>query len=696
MSIQSLFEPQSVALVGASSDPLKPSGMVLSFLERSDYPGEVYCVNPRRERVGRHRSFASVKDLPETPEAAVVAVPSAAAVTAVGDCAEAGVRAVVLLTGGFGEGGGSDEESLARARRLDEIVASTGIRVLGPNTVGAVNFERSLPLTFADWYGRDSGLRGSTAVVTASGSVGGLLFQELQAEGVGVNYWVGLGNERDLDAADFIEYFAATGTIRSVVCFIEGVQDGARFLSAVTRLEEAGKHLIVAKAGRSEAGRRSTKSHTGKVSSAAEVYRDVLRQLGAVEVLSIREAAYVARALESAPDGYPAEVGLISASGGICSLMTDQADASGLRVSRLPQRIRERLSEIVPPYGSHDNPVDTSADAIHKASIVTGVLDAVADDETARTWIVAGRPILDRYGNELAAWAGSVRHKVVACSGVTLPEESRRLLGKAGIAVLTDTDACMTAIGRIARSAERDRGFVPSSAPPRRTLSNRSGEPSDVHAALRAAGLPVARSVFAGSVEEARASMAAEAMDFPVVVKVAVADITHKTEVGGVVLDVGGDDELADAFERIAVSVGAATGLEELTFEVQEMAGRGTELLMSVTADPDFGPIAVLGMGGVDLEVNPDVVHCAVPASADWYRTMVRSLRGHALLDGYRGRAAVAAGDVARLLADLVGVYTANPWIGEIELNPVIASHADGSLTIVDAVVTLASEGETS
>src|SRR5688572_26888222 len=250
--------------------------MIVGFLLKSGYAGRIYPVNPRYDRIGELDCYPSVDALPETVDLVVCVVPVAVAFDAIEAAARRGVPFCLLMTGGFGEGR-TGAEGEARRERLMRICAETGLQVVGPNTVGMVNFRARLPLTFADWYARDTGQRGGVAIVTHSGSVGGLVFSSLQLNGIGVDYWFGLGNEATLETADFIAHFSGDSEIHTVICYMEGVRSGRNFMRAAEEARKQGKRIVVIRAGGHPESARSTRSHTGKQPSGTDVYTGIFR-----------------------------------------------------------------------------------------------------------------------------------------------------------------------------------------------------------------------------------------------------------------------------------------------------------------------------------------------------------------------------------------------------------------------------------
>jgi len=459
VNLQRLLEARSVAIVGASAEPKKISGMIVDFLLKSGYAGRIYPVNPRYEHIRDLRCYPSVDALPDAVDLLVCVVPVAVAFESIEAAARRGVPFCLLMTGGFGEGrtGAAGE---ARRERLLALCRETGMHVVGPNTVGMVNFLQRMPLTFADWYGRDTGQRGGVAIVTHSGSVGGLTFSSLQLNGIGVNYLIGLGNEATLESADFISHFSDDAATHTVICYMEGVQNGRNFMAAADKVRRTSKNVVVVKAGDHPESARSTLSHTGKNPAGGDVYAGVFRQLGVIQVASLSELAYVMTLLTTVGKRLGSRVGIISASGGANSLIADHVVNAGLELPELPGALQTTLNRTIPEYGSSLNPVDLSADVIARPEILRGTLDAIRTDDSVDVWMVFGRPIIDRYYETLIEFSKSSTKAMIVCCGVPLPPEIHAALQKNGVAVLTDPELCLRALSRIQRAVRRSAGAV--------------------------------------------------------------------------------------------------------------------------------------------------------------------------------------------------------------------------------------------
>ncbi len=690
-AIDALLVPRSIAIVGASPTPGKPSGMMMEFLARSGYRGAVYPVNPKYDVIQRWPCFPSLDAIKGPPDLAVVITPADGTLPVLEECAATGVGAALVMSGGFGEGA-TGAQGAARRQKLEAILRGGRLRLLGPNTIGIVNFGLGLPITFADWYGRDLGLRDKVAVLTQSGSVGGLVFSMLQNLGIGINYWVGLGNEVDLETADFIDYFAGIDDVNTVICFLEGLKDGCRFIEAAARLRAAGKTILVLKAGRSSAAQRSTLSHTGKMSTSGQRYSAVFAELGIIETTSLREVASVMQLLRLVPRSSiapAATVGILSASGGICSILADHATDGGLELPELSQPVQRQLARSIPEYGSTQNPVDLSANAVNRKDIIEGALKTLRDNEEVANWVVFGRPVLDRYHALIAAEAEHFRGRLIACSGVPVPTETARPLADAGIPLVEDPEACMRAIGCIARRQTLTAVARPADRQAlQRGLGRRIVAGLQVYEALCRHGVPMPRSRFLTGPHDLAALAREAPIRFPVAVKSAVPEIPHKTESGCVELGIGTMQELSAAIGRIAANIGRAAPGAESAIEIQEMVEPGRELILTFTQDADFGPMAVVGFGGTAAELLVDSRAFLLPAPAVRFLAELKRLKGWPLLSGFRRHPPADLQALVDLWTALSRFYEEEGWVGEIELNPVIVGSTGAA--VVDSLVTIA------
>ena len=451
MSLDRLLNAQSIAIVGASSTPKKASGMMLDFLIRSGFQGNIYPVNPRYETIADLTCYPTVDALPDGVDIAVMVLPVNAAYEALEAAARKGIPFAILTTGGYGEGM-TGSEGDERRRQIQELCRQTGLKILGPNLIGLVNFRRRMPLVFADWYLRDTGQRGGVAVVTHSGSVGGLIFSSLQIDRVGVDFWIATGNEAVLETADFVDYLSDDPDIHTIACFMEGVVDGRRFMAAAELARQRGKNIVVLKAGESPQSRRSTAAHTCKKSSDGDVYKAVLGQLGVVHVESLPVLTQAVKVLTTIGRQTGVHIGLLSASGGACSVIADYLARAGLVLPVLESEVQDQLRQAIPAYGSAENPVDVTADIISRPAIIEDALSAIAIDRLIDTWIIFGRPIIERYHEQVRRFARQRGKRLIVCTGVPPAPELEEKLRDDGITVVHEPELCARALGAIHRA----------------------------------------------------------------------------------------------------------------------------------------------------------------------------------------------------------------------------------------------------
>lgn len=684
-TVSRLLNATRVAIVGASANRDKPSGLLFENIRNSGWSGALFPVNPRYQELDGVPVFPSVHELPSEVDLAVVAVGPDQAAAAVEDCASHGIPTILLLSGGFGEGA-TGQVGLDRARDLLATCRRHGTRLVGPNSVGIVNFDSPLPLTFADWYRSDTGVRGSTAIITQSGSVGGLAFRHLQNQGVGIRYWVGAGNELDLGIEDFLAAWLDDPTVSRVVCYLEGVRDGRAYLRAAKNLTSAGKHLVVLKAVDTSAARRAAVSHTGKLASSQAMYDAAFRSVGAITVTSLQELAYVLRILADSPQvPRGRRIGIFSASGGICALAASHAESAGLEVPRLNAEAARALSSVVPNYGSWDNPIDLSADVIAKPDILAGALASVQLDPTIDTWVGIGRPILDRYQDMLLAHASSATTPLVLCSG--LGDGAGRLATEKarGLATLEDVEITMRAIARIVAAGERPSWVDDASAAATTDRATSTVGLEALQRSLIDRGVAFPQTWLAEDLDSVRELLPSIDGYYPVAVKSGSDLIPHKTEAGCVRIGVSDSADLLTAStEVLAAADRAMPGGAMAGVQIQTMVSPGVEMLVSVYRDSDFGAVLLVGAGGITTELTMDVQLRLLPTTDGAIEEMLTHLRVDPLLRGYRGAPPADVPALVTLIGALAAWYLTSPDATGIELNPVIVGPEGQGATAVD------------
>jgi acyl-CoA synthetase (NDP forming) len=687
--LTALLFPRSVAVVGASSNLDSLAGRPIKNLLASGAEVTIYPVNPRRDEIAGLRCYPDLDSLPETPDVVLLLTPASAAADVLEAAGRRGVRAAIVISAGFAEHG---PQGRAAQERLADIARRYDIALLGPNTIGLHDYRRGMPLSFV-WFGRrPSSQDGSVAVITQSGSGMGALSDRLLDFDLPLGHGVATGNESDVSVTDLIEVFAERPEVRVIAAAFEQIRDGSRFIAVARRMLELGKPLIVYKLGRTASGSAMAASHTGSLAGEYSTIRAVLRQFGVIEIDNLEDfAPTISGALTGR---FPAgrRFAAISSSGAATVIAADRADELGLELPEWSARAQEQIAPYLPSFssGAH-NPLDLTAQAAEKPFPLSDIL-SIALDEPQLDAVVAGMP-----SSTGARGIGTSDRLAEAAAGSRKPvytfiltgQESQHLRDRqrdAGLAVFRNPETAVAVLERMSRfGIAQRRDFAPAT-PASEQVDPLPATEFEALRWLAANGVPVVPQELASSRESAVA--AAERLTYPVVLKVNSPDIAHKTEAGGVEIDLGDADEVGAAFDRIMSAVAAAepsARIEGVT--VSPMIDIAAELIVGVHEDPTFGPVIAYGLGGVWAEVLRDVAIRALPITLSDVAEMTLELRGRALLQGFRGLSPVDPELLARTvqaIGDLAWQHREH--LAGLDVNP-IAITRDGRLMAVDAAV---------
>jgi acetyltransferase len=677
--LEPLFAPRRVAVLGASRSPEKLGHRLLKNVLDGGFTGDVVAVNPSGEPILGRPSVARIADLPAGVDLALVSLPAPAVVAALRELGERRCRAAVVLASGFGETG---EAGQAEQRELAAIARATGMRIVGPNCMGVVNVPGRLNGSYFWDVPRQAG---GISFVSQSGAYGGLFFREVRARELGVARFVSIGNQADLGFVECLDWLAADPDTRVVALFVEGVRDGRAFVEAAGRVAET-KPVVAFKVGRGSAGHRAAGSHTGSLAGSYATYLAGFRAAGVVVAAETDEFFDAVAALDAHAGRLPRgeAVAVLTVSGGPSVAAADAAEAAGLTVPPLPEAVRRALRAHLPSFGADGNPVDLTPQ-MEPAAFGPAV------GLVLRAGAVAGAIAIDvgldvpAYGEALAAAQAETGKPVVACTA-DVPEVERRLRG-AGIPVFPTPERAARAyralVGRasVARP-ERSRAARPPrplAAPLADALRTGAGAlPYETaRALLEHYGIAFPKDGLAGTSEEALAI--AGRIGYPVVLKTASAAVLHKTEAGGVVLDVRDEAGVREAYEALARRFPGAPVL------VQQAMARGVELLVGGRRDPVFGPTVLFGLGGVLAELMREVGLRLAPLAEADALDLVGSGRAAAVLAGFRGAPAVDARAVAAAVTAAGDLLAEHPEVVELDINPLIGRGEQ--VVAVDALV---------
>ncbi len=673
-AIKHLLNPEAVVIVGATEGEHRIGGRVLRYILRAGFKGAVYPVNPGRDTVQGVKAYRQIEDIPGTADCAIFAVPAPAVIPSLRACAAKGVKAAILFSAGFAEMG---EEGRAMQDELLAAARETGMRILGPNCLGAFNAHSGLMGTFSSNIIDKTPVPGKVGIVSQSGAFGAHLYTLCDARGIGISYWVTTGNEADITIAECIGFMADQPNVNTIMVYAEGINDTEGLASALRLARANRKPVIFVKVGRTEAGAKAAASHTASLAVSDTACDAFLKQHGAYRADTTDEMVECAYACQQGIFPAGDKVGLVSISGGAGVQMADRCDAEGLTVPEYPADLQKDLKAMLPLAGTA-NPVDMTALVVEKTDIMIDTFQAVSDrsgcDAIAAflTPIAARQEVMDG----LTAWGQSLDRKMPVCLCAPVPREIRESYEEAGILVFDTPDEAVRAaaiLRRFGRLFEGANAAAPLPAPDgAEPIEGDALNEAEAKAVLRSWGIDTVAESLAVSVDEGVA--AAGAVAGPVALKIASVDIAHKTEIGGVLLNVEGMDDVRAGFETLMERGRNARPEAKIDgVIVSEMAGEGVETVIGVQIDPTFGPIVMFGLGGVFVEVLKDVSFRLAPFGVDEAHRMIEEIKGVAILRGARGAAPVDEDALAETLAR-ISVFAAQnaDRLETVDLNPVL------------------------
>ena len=705
LALDALLAPRSIAVVGASNDPARIGGRPLQQLRAFGFRGPVYGVNPRHTEVQSYPCVASLADLPERPDAVILAVNAEVSLDVIEQCGAMGVKAAVLFSAGFAELG--TEEGKARQARLCAIAAQTGMAVAGPNCTGVANLRTGAMLSFLNLQPpSQADMRPHVAVVSQSGALGHAIVVAGGQAGLGFSHVLNTGNEACLELVDYLEYLADDADCTTVLAYVEQVRSGARFMAAARELRRRGKLLAVLKVGRSAKGAEAAQSHTAALAGNDQAYRAAFRASGVAEAADIAELVDIAVLHRTGVRPRPG-VGVLSVSGAAGVALADGFADVGLPLPTLESSVQARLRNYIPTYGIVTNPVDITANAVNDSSTLPELLSIIGAAPNVGTVVifVSGR-MLARSLNDVSllmqdGLSGTLIVHVDMLASGNGPE-----ISAAGIASFTDMSRAVRAVTRYTAwcaaevATQSGQGADPATSAAltaaltsivetARSAGRHTLAEVEAKKLLRIWGMNCIPDVVVVSPQEA--ADAFERLSGTAVLKLSSPDVTHKTEVGGVLLGIGSGSEAAEAYEAIVSNAARlAPGASIAGVLVQPHVKGGVELLLGARRDPVFGWLLTVGSGGIWTEVLGDVASALAPVSLEAAQRMVRSLRSFPLLDGHRGapRADVAAACreicVFSQLLPLLTVVT------EVEINPLLVMQTGIGAVVGDALMILA------
>ncbi|MGQ9693705.1 MAG: acetate--CoA ligase family protein [Thermodesulfobacteriota bacterium] len=698
--IKYLFEPRTVAVIGAARDPQKIGYKILANILSGGYQGKVFPINPQNGEILGLKAYTNIEEIQEPIDLATIVIPAHFVFDAVQSCARKKVKFLSIISSGFSEVGNFEEE-----RRIVSLAREQGMRILGPNIFGIYSAAASLNATF----GSAHIVPGKVAIITQSGALGIAMIGKTAVENIGLSAIISVGNKADLNEADLLEYLTTDEGTKVILLYMEGVRAGEEFLRALKKATKK-KPVVVIKSGRSERGAIAAASHTGSLAGSDEVFDDLMRQFGVMRAESVAEAFNWCKFLAHSPLPQGENTVIITNGGGIGVLATDACEKYRVKLFDDLPALKDIFGQVTPNFGSTKNPIDLTGQAtsLHYRA----ALEAAEKSPQIQA-------VIALYGETAVFDAGNLFHLikevdqqfkkgqkplVFSIFGGEAIEECLQQLRKEELAVFRDVYEAVSCLGALygyyeylqSYATEREEVVIDSSAikgvlnkalqEKRSFLLGHEGQ-----AVMEAAGITVPLSFQTRSVEEA--IQAAEKIGYPVVMKVISRDILHKSDAGGVALELMNEKEVVDAYQAIMRSCRAYLPEARIEgVEVSEMVEKGIETIIGARRDNTFGPLVMFGLGGIYVEVMKDVTFRALPINQKEARKMIKEIRAYPILMGVRGEEKKDIDVIVQTLLKVGAILQEFPMISDLEINPLVVYEQGRGGKAVDVRIMLIKE----
>lgn len=701
-----LFCPRSIAVVGASRKPGSVGHAVIRNLIHGQYTGVIYPVNPKAKGILGVPCFKDLNDIGEVPDLIVVVVPSPFVERVVLQAAELGTKHMVVISAGFKEVGG---EGIEREKRLKAIALENGMSLLGPNCLGIINTDPDVQMNAS--FGRDIPPHGCLGLISQSGALCAALLDYAKGRGIGFSQFVSFGNKCDIDEVDLMYFLANDPNTRAIMMYVEDITNGRRFVDAAHDIThgENPKPILVIKSGRTAEGAAAAASHTGSLAGADELYNAVMAQSGAFRVETVSRLFDLAEVFTDPTLPAGRRTAIITNAGGPGIMATDAAIRHGLELAKFRDYTKKSLQFQMPTVGSIKNPVDVIGDAKHDR--YRAALDAVTADEGVDQVLVIVTPQTMTDETEIARVIGETKEfcnkPVAAClmGLVDVAAGIELLQKKYGVPAFPFPENAMRALAAKGKFGEwvrsKERGYRQYDVDKDRVTALfdselAEGRPNLIELkaleALNAYGFPTVPYKLAATADDA--AVAAEEMDYPVVMKIAGPKILHKTDVGGVALNLQDEASVRAAYDKMMETVRERMGedIEIWGVIIQKMLPKGKEVILGMTRDARLGPMLMFGLGGIYTETLKDVAFRLAPIREDVADKMIHDIRSIKLLKGVRGEQPSDLTAVADCLMRLSQFVTDHPRIAELDINPLLVYPTGKGAVAADARIILSEE----
>ena len=689
-TLKEIMSPKSIAIVGASDDKTRIGGRPLSNMIEKKFSGDIYPINPNRDHVQGMKAYPSLLDVKDDLDFILVAVPSQLVVSVLEQAVIKKAKTALIFSSGFSEIGGQGEVFQNEIKKISQ---DSGLRVIGPNCLGLFNSANNFFPTFTTTVNRTTPIPGDIAIASQSGAYGSHIYMVAHERGLGIRYWMTTGNEVDLSVGETIQMMAEDPEVHTIMAYAESVKDGEQFTKALDAARSEKKPVIFMKVGRSEVGAAAANSHTASLAGEDVIYDEVLRAHGAYRVKSTEEMLDIAYATRAKTYPTGKNLGVVTISGGGGVLIADAAADEGLTVGPMPQDTQDELKKLV-PFASPMNPVDVTAQFFNDLSIVPKFTDLMLSrggyDALIGFWTtVPGSPILSKPLLESLKKAMKGYDDKLFINCMVANEGIVKTYENAGFLCIEDPTRAVVAMSALMFFGEQfkdkhvvndfnKKDFVVQ-------IPNKKLNEVDCSQILRNFGLPIVTSTLIRNKDELKSIFNEDNNKY--VMKIVSPDIQHKTDVGGVKLNIGNIDNAIKSYEEIHLNIknNAPNAVVDGVM-VSPMVKGGIECILGAKIDPVFGPIVMFGLGGIYAEVMKDIAFAEAPISHKKAEKMILSLQGKDLFYGARGQSSIDIEALKEIIVNLSNFIAANSnQIDQVEMNPVLVS--DKQVIALDALI---------
>lgn len=709
--LERLFNPQSIAIIGASIDFSRISGRTIKYSLKHGYKGQLFPINPKYHEIAGVRCYRNLADVPGEIDLAIISRPGKFVLDSLKDCVKKGVSYVLIYSSGYAEIGAEGKEEQKLIKRFAK---ENNIRILGPNCVGFVNLHDKVIATFGGSMERERLIPGEVGFLSQSGAFANLTFPVAQEMGIGFSYWISTGNEMDIDFADCLDYLVSDNRTKLITCFIEGIQNGKKFLRIADKALKAKKPILVMKVGKSPTGAKASLTHTGAMVGSDDIYNAVFQQKRMIRIYSIEELLDSISVMINSPPPRGKNVGIISITGGGAILMADKFDEGGLKVLPLEGKTKDEMLKIIPFFGSATNPIDLTGQLIDGTQSVGKSIELLMDEGSIDI-IVVFIGMLRNFKDELVSYiekAARSRKKPIAIVWMVPPKEVIKTLREKGIPTFEDCVRCANALISFSKYTESIKSFDDPQIVNLKIQKTKRAHPCkkefdrfleslktlpdpmviteyNAKKILNYYEIPITKERVAKSVSEA--IKAANEVGFPIALKILSPQILHRAKQGLVRLNIKEFSEIGKAYDEIITKANALypnAGIEGML--VQEMLPEGIEAIVGMKEDSVFGNVVSFGLGGIFTEVIKDISFRVLPISKLDAVEMVKGLKASRIFKSNDGDMEVDLENLVDILVKFSHLcFDLKDKISEFDINPLILDQRMANPKVTDALIIL-------